>query len=335
MSDHTVSLVCPGEGRTARLRALAGRLGLALATGVIFTFYSELAFWARPTEGTQIPELWPTILLYAFAAYAFLTTVSVFRVVSADALFLAGAVYGWLIEGVFVQTMYEDFPLNLSWTGLAWHALITVLFGWHALPEALHGSSARKPAALAAAAGVVYGLWAVWWWIETPPSTPPMSFAGYAALTTALLGAAHAIGSRLPLATFTPSRLEIAVLGVVIGAYFIGITLPAQPLAALVLPPLAGAALLTLRRNAQRESRLDLVAQSLQRGVIPPRRLLALALVPVTATAVYALAFTLDLRPSTGMLLYLITTPLGFVLFVRSVFRIWRPAAAAAPSVST
>ncbi len=304
-------------GRTGLIR----RLALGLTTGVVFTFFSEWAFWGRPLHGALPADVFPTVLAYAFAAYAFLVIVSFFRVRSLEALFLAGALYGWLVEGVLVQTLYDDFPFNLSWTGLAWHVLITVLFGWYALPGALRRGRAGRVAALA---GLVYGLWAVGWWSEALPPTPWAWFASYVTITTAGLAIAYWTGSRLHLTAFKPGRLEGVALCAMIATYFALVTVPAQPLSALVLPPLAGGVVLTLRRNAQREHGDDWVTQDGKDGPIPVRRLLALTWMPLTALSVYALLLRLNWSPPTGMLLYAVTTPLGFVLLVHSAAHIWR-----------
>lgn len=110
--------------------AILKRLALSLSTGVIFVCWSEVMFWARPIPGTSLRELIPTTLVYSFGAYLFLWLIDAFRAHSFDAVFLAGAAFGWLVEGVFVQTLYEQIPMSLSFTGLAWHALLTVGVGW-------------------------------------------------------------------------------------------------------------------------------------------------------------------------------------------------------------
>jgi hypothetical protein len=79
---------------------------------------------------------------------------------------------------------------------------------------------------------------------------------------------------------------------------------------------------------------LGLVAADSWRGPIAPRRLLTLLLIPAAATAVYSVAFALDLRPPTGVLIYLIVTPLGFVLLARSLLRVWRRPPAVTPQSS-
>lgn len=310
--------------RGTALPGFLARLGLALSTGVILTYFSEWSFWARPLPETQPAALLGTILVYALAAYTFLTAVSFFRVRSIDALFLTGALYGWLVEGVVAQTLYQDLPLNLSWTGLAWHALLTIQFGWWALTGALQRPGIAQAAGLSVLGGLVSGLWAIWWWTETPPPTPLPSFAGYAGWTTLALAAAYALASRTRLQEFRPGRLEKLGLCLVLGAYYLLVTVPAQPLAALILPPIAGLTLVTLGRNASRERAVDLVSQRLRSGPIPLRRLAALALWPAAASGLYAGLLVLDVRLPSGMVLYAVTTTLGFFFYVRSIVRIWR-----------
>src|SRR5215831_10838705 len=125
------------NGRTP---ALLRRLALAVSTGCIFICFSELGFWARPTEGTTWPGALLLLLPYSFAAYIFLTAVSTFHVRSTAAIFLAATLFGWVVEGVIVQTAYGNLPLSLSFTGLAWHALLTVMVGWWSMQRALDTS---------------------------------------------------------------------------------------------------------------------------------------------------------------------------------------------------
>lgn len=99
-------------------------------------YFSEFVFWARDTEDSIGGWLF-IYLVYSVVTYILLSVVTTFRVRSVWAIFLAGALYGWLIEGVIVQTMYDDFPLQVSFTGLAWHALISVLIGWYYITNVL------------------------------------------------------------------------------------------------------------------------------------------------------------------------------------------------------
>ncbi len=90
---------------------LLKRIGIALATGYTLMYYSDSMFWARFKPGDTPGDLAVTWLFYSLVTYAFLATVAVFRVSGLWATFLAGALYGSLVEGVIVQTMYDAFPL--------------------------------------------------------------------------------------------------------------------------------------------------------------------------------------------------------------------------------
>ena len=135
-----------------------------LAAGYILTYFSELLFWARPRPGDSLGGWLGTWLVYSLTGFMMLALIGHFRARSIWALFLAGAAFGWLTEGLVVQTAYEDLPLSLSFTGLAWHALISVLVGWW-----LTGNTLRRgllpTMVLSAAIGLTYGLWAIHWWL--------------------------------------------------------------------------------------------------------------------------------------------------------------------------
>ncbi len=124
------------------MRILRQILGI-LATGYILFFYSELMFWARVRPGDALKDWVSTWLLYSLLGYILLTLIARFRVSGIWALFLAGAVFGWLAEGLVVQTAYDSLPLSISFTGLAWHALISVCVGWYAVRRALDNGLAR------------------------------------------------------------------------------------------------------------------------------------------------------------------------------------------------
>ena len=99
---------------------------LVLSTGYIFVYFSEHLFWARIRPEDSLKNWTSAWMAYSLMAFVFLAIVSHFNIKNIWALFLAGAVFGWLAEGVVVQTTYEMLPLSISFTGLAWHALLTV-----------------------------------------------------------------------------------------------------------------------------------------------------------------------------------------------------------------
>lgn len=98
------------------MRGLLRRLCLAIVTGYIFVYYSEYAFWARPLANIRLPDALWLLLTYSFAAYVFLTLAVTLRVRSFATIFVVGALFGWLVEGVFVQTMYSLLPFRVCLT---------------------------------------------------------------------------------------------------------------------------------------------------------------------------------------------------------------------------
>lgn len=304
------------------MRPFLHRLALSAVTGVVFVYWSELAFWARPYAGTSLAEMAPTTLAYALAAYLFLAAISAFRASTAATVFLCGALFGWFVEGVIVQTMVEDLPLSISFTGLAWHASITVLLGWWLIPRWLSQGLVRRLAGWSAVIGLVYGWWAMTWWVEAPPPSPVINFAAYVFRTTLILIGAYALAAQLQLDRFSPSRFEWAVLTLLITAYFLLVTVPTAPISLLVIPPLTGLVLVALQRGLRRGPSDDPVTPP--RGRLQVTSLAALLVIPLTATAVYAFGHTAGLRFPTGIVLYLFSTPLGFALVGWSLWRAFR-----------
>ncbi len=301
---------------------IAKQLLGVLTTGYILFFFSELVFWARVQTTDTFPNWISTWLAYSLLAFVFLTIVARFRVHTVWALFLAGAVFGWMTEGIVVQTAYEDLPLSLSFTGLAWHALISVWVGWYAVRRALF-SGLKATLLVSAIIGFAYGLWAISWWVE-PGEIPasPIEFAQYAILSTLLLIFAYWVHDRTVPLYFKPNHaLEIAA-GILFFLYFAFIAIPAAPWAAAILPVLLLLVYLALRRNQRRETRTPL-HQCFSR-TDQPWRYLGLLAMPLVAALVYAAAYALGVRWPTNILLYLITTPAGFILFIISLVKVWR-----------
>ncbi len=137
----------------------------AAVLGVITYFGSEALFWVFPPAGATPAELAATVLAYALASACVVSALILTGAGGLAGLFLAGALLGFLIEGVIVNTMYDAFPFQLVWTPLAWHALITGL-GVVVLPRVMAQRAAWQHALAMVALGAVGGLMAVYWPIE-------------------------------------------------------------------------------------------------------------------------------------------------------------------------
>lgn len=137
----------------------------ALALGAIADWASETFFWSAPPTPVVLWERLLTVLAYSACAGAALSAVLATGASGLRALFLGGAILGFLVEGVVVGTMYDAFPFQIIWTPLAWHALISgvVVLGFGRMAARL---SARHMMIGWLAIGFFGGIWAQYWPLE-------------------------------------------------------------------------------------------------------------------------------------------------------------------------
>jgi hypothetical protein len=302
------------------------KLIFVLSTGYILMFYSELLFWSRyKPEADSVGGYLMTWALYSVTSFAFITAVNLFKARSIWALFLCGALYGWLTEGVIVQTMYnyEAFPFYISWTGLAWHALISVLVGFYCVRKVLLERRPFKIVCLAGAIGLFWGFWAVCWWVEEPGTSPGLlGFAVFAFSSSLPLIACYWICERLSDNSFSYRKWELYAVILLFVSYFLFLTLPAAPVAALVLPPLLLLLYLSLRKNRRVETRTNILESLV--GSVRLRNYLYLWFAPLIAVLVYGILEVLGVKARTNIFVAIITTPTGAILFVLSMVMIFK-----------
>lgn len=302
---------------------------LTLSTGYILFLFSELLFWARKRPEDSFGEWTMTWLAYSLMAFVFLYLVSRFRVKDIWALFLVGAVFGWLAEGVVVQTTYESLPLSISFTGLAWHALVTVWVGWYAIKKSLLSADSFLTLKLCALVGLCYGLWAIMWWLEPDGGVSSVAeFALFSFGATAFAIPAYWLANWSASESFYPNRwVAIIIFGIFVLVFVIG-TVPAAPIAIVILPVLLGLAYLGLRWNRLQEDEGSFLGNL--RGRVSAWKYLSLLAIPAISVLFYALAMSLNLQWQTNWIVYLVATPLGFILFGVSLYNTWRRKSVAA-----
>jgi hypothetical protein len=309
----------------SRARRLLRRLCLAAATGYIFLFFAERVFWAHWRDGTDdAGSFVATWIVYSIAGEICLVAIHDFRVRDLSAMFLIGALLGWLVEGVFSMTFFgtDDmaFPFTIAWTGLAWHALIVVVAGWYGLQTALLHSF-RRTALTSAILGLFWGVWSVFWDASSPVGSA--AFVAHAFLATLALVVAFRAFHACRSGRLRPSRLERACLAGVVLLYFLAVTVPRIGWIALVtLAPLFALIFLALRRNAAVEGRPHfLVAIDHE---FPWRHTLPVLLMPAVASAIHEGCRMSGLYAPTNILVFAITLPLGVAGFVFSLWRIFK-----------
>ena len=141
------------------MQSFFNRILFAAMSAAILVVFSEKIYWY--IQGYGFLEL---LLYYFFPTYVFLWAIEAFHVRRWAPLFLAAALYGFLVEGVLAPVLYEDGLLGLfhvSYTSLAWHALISVLFGWYWLRRLLIQGNDRRIMLWSAVFGLFWGLWSL------------------------------------------------------------------------------------------------------------------------------------------------------------------------------
>lgn len=309
------------------MKALA-RIGrsalLVLGTGFILHFFSETVFWSVWRPGEEAIGRIIGLLLYSLFGYLTLAVIRLFRIADIWMLLLAGAFFGWSCEGVYAMTVYGDasmpFPLTIAWTALAWHGPLSLVLGWYALGLALRSQNPGPSLALSLGLGAFWGVWALGWRGETPPvSVEPDAFFVHAAAGTACLALAHAAVALGRPANFVPSRWGVALAALAVVGFFAAVTVPAVPIAALVLPTLLAVLYLALRRH-----RMDRADDSVLAEFGQPIRIgnmVAMAAMPIAATAVYAEASASPPDPTLHPTLAIVTMVIGTAVFIVGYWR--------------
>ena len=319
--------------RPARLAAAANAAArsvlTALAHGAILVVWSEAVFWAGPIEGmARLGSLLPSWIVYSVAGVPLVALMARPGSARWPAIVLAGAVYGWIVEGAIAATLYLELPISISWTGLAWHMPVTVWFGWYGLPIL-----AARPRGVGwlALAGLVWGLWAAFWPNERAWFAPEaFALYAFAAIAVATLAQAAVVrlerGGRSRAAGSPGPPRWLIVLACALLALGWAWKLPALGPFALVLPALLVVALPAARR-LEREVRTrpgtEAAASALTR-----RRLgmgagavARVAVLPLVAALVHGAFAVAAFAPPFNIALYLVTVPLGFGLLALALAR--------------
>ena len=301
---------------------LVPRLLAILSSGYILFFFSEQFFWARVRPEDTIGNWLMTWLVYSVLAYVMLATIQQFHVRSGWALFLVGALVGWLAEGLIVQTAYESLPLSISFTGLAWHAILSVWIGWYGLQRLVRSNQYGKTTLISALIGVGWGFWSVSWWLEEGEVVTPWGeYAAFVLLSSLLLIGSYALYAWVSTTPFVPQRRGLLAAALFFAFWFLFNTLPATPIATLILPLLLLSLYLPLRRH-RAGGEGSLYEMLVGRGRV--LSYLCLLPLPLMASLVYGLALLLNLRLHSNWIVYLICTPLGFIFWGLAIFRLWR-----------
>ncbi len=296
--------------------SVAATIGLALASVI----WSESWFWGRWRPEDTALGFAETVLGYALVVQVVRFVCDRWAVAASGPgvwarIFLIGALYGWLVEGVLVTTVIDELPLTLVATGLSWHALFTVLLGWWWMPRLLAAPLRRSILPLAAV-GVGVGGWASFWRFEEGVITSIPDYALFAALTTVGYAAGRALWWSLR-DRARPGLLGTSVAVALLAALAVLHAID-QPLT-LIGPALVGVAILALATTRPRTADATELTGAVPEGAVAPApygSLCRLAIVPAVAIPIFAMFSAAPEAIPTGWFFFIVSVPLSAVLFV-------------------
>lgn len=263
-------------------------VGASLALGAVAVWGSEALFWSAAPAGLTAPDLVLTCGAYALACACALSAVAWSGCGGLAGLFLAGALVGWLVEGVLAGTMYAFLPFQLVWTPLAWHALITAV-GVLGIGRASARWGFLAQASAMVGLGAFGGVWAAFWPLERtdlpggwPGAWGVLAYLGGTALVLPFAQVALDRVGRVPR---PPTRVLCVAPAFMLALWVAGWAVQPAP-ARLALPLLLAATLWAMRRLGGQGRAVSLGA--------PPERAwrhVLVLLAPCVAASVAGLAW--------------------------------------------
>lgn len=289
----------------------------AAATGAILTYGSEMLFWSAPPTPPTPAEMAATWLAYSVCAWATLCAAAWAGISTWGGLMLAGSVFGWLIEGIAVDTVYSALPWTIPFTAMSWHALVSVI-GVFALVRLSAGWRITRQFALMCALGLGFGIWAQFRPLERGIMPPPgVTWTYLLGLGLAVPLANHLL-DRLP-ARYPYDRRETRALAAILALLWgARLALSANP-AVLVLPVLVLPTLGLMRRGGTKMRGMDLPARPER-----PLRHWLFFIVPVLTAFTANLGWQTLGGIETNWPMALVLTALALILFGRAGLRALR-----------
>ena len=234
-----------------------------MVLGGLSVWASENLFWMMPPPGITVLDFTLTVIAYSIAAAVALSAVIWSGLRGMAGAFLGGCIMGLMSEGVIVGTIYQALPLQLVWTPLAWHGVITggVVLG---LGRARLG--AGQMALIWAALGLAGAYWAQFWTEEREGVPELWLFAVYILGLGLLVPLAHGVMDRLGAVPRPRAWVLWVAPGIALAVWTLQTVVEMNPVR-LVLPVMLGLILWVMRRLG-RGGRVDFGTGPLSRHAL-------------------------------------------------------------------
>lgn len=300
----------------------------AFACGFIGYTWSERVFWSvwMPTE------LWlePAIVWLAYSAISciFLFLWLQLQPSHWTTVLFTGAVYGWLVEGGLVSTLYgtqpsAPFPASLVITGLSWHAILTIGVGFWGLAIAMQRPSRWPIFWLATLVGIFWGLWGMFPWAEDPPiQKAPTEFFVHSLLCCVGLVVAWSALRWLDIrGKLQPNKTVLGLSIAFISIFYAAHAAILGPIV-LLLPLLLVVAVLSGRRAARRQGCTSAAPVFAQ---LQHKNILCLLWIPFAATLAYVIVGSVGGAQwqIPALVYYWTTGPLATLAMAMAIYKTW------------
>lgn len=295
MANQTTSR---GATWARRLQLLA----FLYLSSLVIVMGSERIYWYW--GGVTVDSILGLALAYSLPVAAGLWALALTRGTGLHHVVLAGAVFGFVVEGVLTPIIYADGLLPLfAAMFVGWHGIVAFVGLWYLVRKWLLAGRTTLLGAVTAAIGMAWGLWAraaaatetlepeeiaglAAEGIDTSILSPA-EFTLYAALVGVIFALAHMALSYVWPQTWTPGKRSTKAVVLVAIGYMSLAVLPVVIWAPAKLAVLVGCSVFLMRKG--RRNDLPTIVTQLA-GHFPLRRLLALAPLPVVAAFTYQLA---------------------------------------------
>ena len=168
-----------------------------------------------------------------------------------------------------------------------------------------------------------WGIWSIWPLFGGIQLLSIPLFLIFSSVTVGLLVFAYWLNGYIGIDHFRPSRSGVRVALIILVVWYAINTLSIVPFSLLTLVVLFGLCWWGLSRNQSREIEEDVI----QTMCMTPSRLhlFAVMLISIVGWMVYATFVTLESSIPSNIFVYVIMTPLGFVMFVWALWKLlWK-----------
>lgn len=286
---------------TTALGKWAKGFAFVFLSALLMVTASERVYWY--VGGVSFESILGIAVFYMIPALAGLWTIGSGPSNRLHQLILAGAVFGFVVEGVLTTVVYEDGVLPImAALFVGWHGLLSVAAFWYLARRWLLERRRRPLTIGSVALGLLWGVWSI---VYTLPKASedfeagftvmqPGEFAVYALVVGLVFAAAHYLIGYVWPERFRPGKWGRRGIVLLLLAYAAMAVLPAVPWAPLKFAVLVGGSLLLLRRSRAAAPEEPSAIAALQ-GNVALRDVVLLLLMPVAAAITYWMVWSLGL----------------------------------------